>query len=251
VPAIAVALAEDPRVEGRDLGSLRHVLSAAAPLGIELAEACERRLGCPVTEGFGMTETSAITHLVPPFGDARKPGSIGPAIPGVECRLVDPQTGEDAVPGELWMRSAKVMQGYLNNPEATATTIDSDGWLRTGDIATVDQDGWFTVVGRIKEIIKYKGFQVFPAELEMLLMSHPDVIDAAVIAVEDATAGEIPKAFVVPTSDTIDTDAVLRHVAEQVAPYKRIRAIEVIDEIPKSQSGRILRRTLQERAAAR
>ena len=254
VPAIAVQLAEDARVEEHDLGSLRHMLSAAAPLAVEIAESCERRLGCPLTEGFGMTEMSAITHLVPPFGDARKPGSIGPPIPGVECRLVDPQTGEDATPGEageLWMRGAKVMQGYLNNPEETAATIDTDGWLRSGDIATVDEDGWFTVVGRIKEIIKYKGFQVFPAELEMLLMTHPDVADAAVIGIEDTEAGEIPKAFVVPTTDAIDTAAVLRYVAEQVAPYKRVRAIEVIDEIPKSQSGRILRRLLQERAGAR
>lgn len=254
VPTIAVALADDPRVAGRDLRSLRHVLSGAAPLSIELAEACERRLRCPVTEGFGMTEMSAITHLVPPFGEVRKPGSIGPPILGVECRLVDPQTGEEAAPGEpgeLWMRSAKVMRGYLNNPEATAATIDPDGWLRSGDIATVDEDGWFTVVGRIKEIIKYKGFQVFPAELEMLLMSHPDVADAAVIAVDDPEAGEIPKAFVVPAADIVDTEAVLRYVAEQVAPYKQIRAIEVIDQIPKSQSGRILRQLLRERAGTR
>jgi acyl-CoA synthetase (AMP-forming)/AMP-acid ligase II len=248
VPAIAVALAQDSVVVDRDLSSLRHVLSGAAPLGPELARACERRLGCPVTEGFGMTEMSAITHLVPPFADVRKPGSIGPAIPGVDCRLVDPETGQDAVPGgsgELWMRSAKVMRGYLNNPEATAATVDRDGWLRSGDIATVDDDGWFSVVGRIKEIIKYKGFQVFPAELEMLLARHPDVADAAVIGVEDPEAGEIPKAFVVPASDELDTEAVLRHVAAQVAPYKRIRAIEVIDEIPRSQSGRILRRVLE------
>ena len=253
VPAIAVALAEDPSVDDRELGSLRHVMSAAAPLGIELAAACERQLHCPVTEAFGMTEISAITHVVPPFGGVRKPGSIGPPIPGVECRLVDHQTGVDAAPGEpgeLWMRSAKVMQGYLNNPEATAATIDRDGWLRTGDIATVDDDGWFTVVGRIKEIIKYKGYQVFPAELEMLLLSHPDVADGAVIGVDDVEAGEIPKAFVVPASDAIDADAVLSYVAERVAPYKRIRAIELIDEIPKSQSGRVLRRVLHERAGA-
>jgi acyl-CoA synthetase (AMP-forming)/AMP-acid ligase II len=253
VPAIAVALAEHPAVEQHDLSSLRHVLSAAAPLDAELAQVCERRLGCPVTEGFGMTEMSAITHLVPPFGDIRKPGSIGPPIPGVDCRLVDPETDNDAAPGErgeLRMRGPKVMQGYLNNPDATAATIDRDGWLRTGDVATVDDDGWFTVVGRIKEIIKYKGFQVFPAELEMLLVRHPDVADAAVIAFADPEAGEIPKAFVVPASETIDPEAVARYVDEQVAPYKRIRAIEVIDEIPKSQSGRILRRVLEARAGS-
>ena len=201
VPPIALALAEDPIVSGRDLSGLRHALSGAAPLGAELAEACERRLGCPVTEGFGMTEMSAITHLVPPFGEVCKPGSIGPPIPGVECRLVDHDTGEDVGPGqrgELWMRSAKVMQGYLNNAEATAATVDQDGWLRSGDIAVVDEEGWFTIVGRIKEIIKYKGFQVFPAELEMILIAHPGVADCAVIGVDDEEAGEVPQAFVVP-----------------------------------------------------
>jgi long-subunit acyl-CoA synthetase (AMP-forming) len=109
-----------------------------------------------------MTEMSAVTHLVPPFSDARKPGSIGPAILGVECRLVDPHTGEDAgqgEPGELWMRSPKVMRGYLNNASATAAMIDQEGWLYSGDIAVVDEQGWFTIVGRIKKMIKYKGYQ--------------------------------------------------------------------------------------------
>ena len=253
VPPIALALAEDPIVSGRDLSGLRHALSGAAPLGAELAEACERRLGCPVTEGFGMTEMSAITHLVPPFGEVCKPGSIGPPIPGVECRLVDHDTGEDVGPGqrgELWMRSAKVMQGYLNNAEATAATVDQDGWLRSGDIAVVDEEGWFTIVGRIKEIIKYKGFQVFPAELEMILIAHPGVADCAVIGVDDEEAGEVPQAFVVPESDDLDPKAVMQFVAEQVAPYKRIRAIEIVEEIPKSPSGRVLRRVLRERQPA-
>jgi acyl-CoA synthetase (AMP-forming)/AMP-acid ligase II len=252
VPPMAVALATHPAVEGRDLSALRHVLSAAAPLGAALTEACERRIGCPVTEGFGMTEMSAVTHLVPPLGDVRKPGSIGPPIPGVECRLVDPDTGEDAARGErgeLWMRGPKVMQGYLNNREATAAMIDRDGWLRSGDIAVIDEDGWFTIVGRIKEIIKYKGFQVFPAELEMILIDHADVADCAVIGVADEEAGEVPKAFVVPAGDKLDSESVLRYVAERVAPYKRIRAIQIVEEIPKSPSGRILRRVLREQSA--
>jgi acyl-CoA synthetase (AMP-forming)/AMP-acid ligase II len=249
VPPIAVALAKDPAVEGRDLSALCHLLSAAAPLSAEVAEACERRLGCPVTQGFGMTEMSGITHLVPPFGEVRKPASIGPAIPGVECRLVDPDTGEDVHPGErgeLWMRSPKVMQGYLNNPQATAAMIDQDGWLRSGDIAVVDEDGWFTIVGRIKEIIKYKGFQVFPIELEMILIDHPQVADCAVIGVPDEEAGEVPKAFVVPAGDELDPESLIHLVAEHVAPHKRIRAVEIVEEIPKSPSGRILRRVLEE-----
>jgi acyl-CoA synthetase (AMP-forming)/AMP-acid ligase II len=248
VPAMAVALAEAD-LKGRDLTSVRHVLSGAAPLGNVLTEAVERRLGCPVSEGFGMTEMSGVTHLVPPLTGTRKTGSIGPPIPGVECRLVDPQTGEE-VPtgerGELWMRSPKVMQGYLNNPHATAEMIDPDGWLRTGDIAVMDKDGWFEIVGRIKEIIKYKGFQVFPAELEMILSGHPAVADCAVIGVADERAGEVPKAYVVPAGGDFDPDAVLQFVAERVAPYKRIRAIEAVEQIPKSASGRILRHVLRE-----
>ena len=253
VPAIAKALADDPALEGYDVSSLRHVLSGAAPLGRELTEATERRLGCPLTEAFGMTEMSAITHLAPPFGSVRKPGSIGPAIAGVECRLVAPESGADADPGErgeLWMRSPKVMLGYLNNVDATAAMVDADGWLRSGDIAVVDDDGWYSIVGRIKEIIKYKGYQVFPAELEMIMIGHPGVADCAVIAVPDDQAGEVPKAFVVPAGDELDAESLMAFVAGQVSPYKRIRAIEVVQEIPRSQSGRILRHVLRERERA-
>jgi acyl-CoA synthetase (AMP-forming)/AMP-acid ligase II len=253
VPAMARVLAAHPAVEDRDLSGLRHVLSGAAPLGAELTEACERRLGCPVTEAFGMTEMSAVTHLVPPFGGVRKAATIGPVIPGTECRLVDPDTGANAGPGErgeLLLRGPKMMQGYLNNPQATAAMIDHDGWLHTGDIAIVDDDGWYTIVGRIKEIIKYKGFQVFPAELELILIEHPQVADCAVIGIEDDEAGEVPTAFVVPAGDEIDPGALIEFVAPQVAPYKRIRAIRIVEQIPRSSSGRILRRMLHEPESA-
>jgi acyl-CoA synthetase (AMP-forming)/AMP-acid ligase II len=250
VPPIVLGLATDAVVEGRDLSALRNVLSGAAPLPLDLAEACERRIGCPVTQAYGMTEMSSATHLAPLFGDLHKPGSIGPPRPGTECRLVDPEVGEDAgegEPGELWLRGPHVMLGYLHNPEATAATVNNDGWLRTGDIATVDEDGWFTVVARIKEIIKYKGFQVAPAELESILLGHPQVADCAVIGVADEEAGEVPKAFIVPAQDSLDVQSLLSFVSERVAPHKRIRMVEIIDEIPKSQSGRILRRLLEER----
>ncbi|MHB8691335.1 MAG: AMP-binding protein [Solirubrobacteraceae bacterium] len=250
VPPMVQALASDPAVDSRDLSALRHLLSGAAILGPDVAEACERRIGCRVTQGYGMTEMSSVTHLAPLFGGVRKPGSIGLPVPGTECRLVDPDTGADVEsgqPGELWMRGEHVMRGYLNNPDATAATIDPDGWLHTGDLAVVDDDGWFSVVARLKEIIKYKGYQVAPAELEAVLISHPQVADCAVIAVADQVAGEIPKAFVVPAVDQLDTEAVLQFVAERLAPYKRIRQIETIDEIPRSPSGRILRRLLEDR----
>ncbi len=250
VPPIALALAKHPEVDGRDLSALRHILSGAAPLGAELAEDVAERIGCPVSQGYGMTEMSPVTHTAPPFSAAQKPGSIGPPIPGTECRLIDPDTGQDAPPGErgeLWMRGPQVMQGYLGNPRATIAMIDEDGWLHSGDVAIVDNDGWFAIVDRVKELIKYKGFQVAPAELEAILITHPQVADCAVIGIPDDEAGELPKAFVVPAGDDLDTDALTTFVAEQVAPHKRIRAIELVEEIPKSPSGKILRRLLRDR----
>ena len=250
VPPVAVALAGDPKVDEHDLTSLRNVLSAAAILGRDLAEACERRVGCPVTQAYGMTEMSSVTHMAPLFGDVRKPDSIGMPVPGTECRVIDPDTAQDRAtgePGELLLRGEHVMAGYLNNPDATAAAIDSDGWLHTGDLATVDDDGWFYVVARLKEIIKCKGYQVAPAELEALLLEHPAVRDCAVVGRPDSEAGEVPVAFVVPSQDPLEVDEVLAFVAERVAPYKRIRRIELIEEIPKSPSGRILRRLLEQR----
>jgi acyl-CoA synthetase (AMP-forming)/AMP-acid ligase II len=250
VPPIALALAKHPDVEGRDLSALRHILCGAAPLGADLAEEVAERIGCSVTQGYGMTEMSPVTHMVPPLSAVDKPGSIGPPLPGTECRLVDPDTGQDVLVGErgeLWMRGPQVMRGYLNNPQATAAMIDDDGWLHSGDIAIVDEDGWFTIVDRVKELIKYKGFQVAPAELEAILITHPRVADCAVIGVPDDEAGELPKAFVVPSGDDLDGEALTAFVAEQVAPHKRIRAIEMVAEIPKSPSGKILRRLLRDR----
>jgi acyl-CoA synthetase (AMP-forming)/AMP-acid ligase II len=254
VPPIALALAKDREVERRDLSSLRHVLCGAAPLGADLAEEVAERIGCSVTQGCGMTEMSPVTHMVPPGSTVKKLGSIGPPVPGTECRLVDPQTGRDAYPGEpgeLWMRGPQVMQGYLGNRKATAKMIDPEGWLHSGDVAIVDEDGWFEIVDRVKELIKYKGFQVAPAELEAILITHPQVADCAVIGVADEEAGELPKAFVVPAGDDLDTDALAAFVAEQVAPHKRVRAIELVAEIPKSPSGKILRRLLRERERVR
>jgi acyl-CoA synthetase (AMP-forming)/AMP-acid ligase II len=139
------------------------------------------------------------------------------------------------------------MRGYLNNPEATAATIDDEGWLRSGDVGYVDEDGYFFLVDRLKELIKYKGYQVAPAELEALLVTHPAVADAAVVPTPDEAAGEVPKAFVVPTRE-VSADEIIVFVADRVAPYKKIRDVEFVDEIPKSASGKILRRLLRDRA---
>jgi acyl-CoA synthetase (AMP-forming)/AMP-acid ligase II len=252
VPPIALALAKHPAVEGRDLSSLRVTMSGAAPLGAELAGQVSERIGSVVMQGYGLTETSPVTHCNPIDPGRAKPGTIGPPLPGTEARLVDPESGDDlrtGERGELWIRGPQVMSGYLDNPEATAATIDEDGWLHTGDIAVVDDDGYFQIVDRLKELIKYKGFQVPPAELEALLISHPAVTDAAVIGVPDEEAGELPKAFVVAEENARD-DELLEYVAERVAPQKRIRLIERVEEIPRSPSGKILRRVLAEREAA-
>jgi acyl-CoA synthetase (AMP-forming)/AMP-acid ligase II len=175
---------------------------------------------------------------------------VGVTAPNTETAIVDPATGEFLgidVDGEVWVRGPGVMKGYLNNPDATASTIDADGWLHTGDVGHIDADGHLYVVDRIKELIKYTGFQVPPAELEALLLTHPAVADAAVIGAPDDEAGEIPSAFVVlkPGATATETD-ITDFVAGQVAHYKQVRKLTFVDAIPKSPSGKILRRILRD-----
>jgi acyl-CoA synthetase (AMP-forming)/AMP-acid ligase II len=254
VPPIILALAKDPLVEGRDLSSLQWINSGAAPLGAELADACAERLGCTVVQGYGLTETSPVTHAVPVERAENRPGSIGPPIPGTECKVVDLVTEKELGPGEdgeVWIRGPQVMRGYLGDDAATAGTLDDEGWLHTGDIGHADEDGWFYLVDRLKELIKYKGFQVAPAELEAVLLDHPDVADAAVVGSPDEEAGEVPKAFVVAAERAeLDVEALKEHVAARVASYKQLRRVELIDAIPKSASGKVLRRVLVERERA-
>jgi acyl-CoA synthetase (AMP-forming)/AMP-acid ligase II len=249
-PPIVVALGKSPLVDHHDLSSVRFIISGAAPLDAELQRSVAERLGCEVGQGYGLTETSPVTHTSTD-GVPTVFGSIGQLIPNTEARLVDPASGADGDTGELWIRGPQVMTGYLGNAPATAETIDGDGWLHTGDIATVDADGWFTVVDRLKELIKYKGYQVAPAELEGLLLTNPAIADAAVVGVPDEDAGEIPKAFVVLKPDArLSPAEIMDFVAGHVAPHKRIRDCELIDAIPKSPSGKILRRVLREREAS-
>jgi 4-coumarate--CoA ligase len=251
-PPIVVALAKHPMVAQFDLSSLRFVLSGAAPLSAATAAEAAARVGCPVVQGYGMTELSPVTHFTPPGRD--RPGACGMPVANTECRIVDPATGESLGPdrdGELWIRGPQVMAGYLNQPAATAATIDAEGWLHTGDIAHIDTDGYLFVVDRLKELIKYKGFQVPPAELEALLLEHPAVADAAVIGLPDDEAGEIPVAFVVlKAGRQADAAAIQAHVASQVAHYKQLRRVEFVGAIPKSASGKILRRVLRDAATA-
>jgi acyl-CoA synthetase (AMP-forming)/AMP-acid ligase II len=266
-PPILLALAKHPLVEQFDLSSLRSLTSGAAPLDESLAFAAQDRLrtlagtgddGVTVAQGYGMTELSPVSHTTPDHGlepagaGATPKGTVGYAIPNTECRLIDPATGEDAAEGErgeLWVRGPQVMAGYLNNQQATADTLDADGWLHTGDVAIVDDAGRYTVVDRVKELIKYKGYQVAPAELEAVLIGHPQIADAAVIGVKDAESGEeLPKAFLVRAPGTeITEDEVKAYMAEKVAPHKKIRIVEFIDQVPKSSAGKILRKELRAR----
>jgi acyl-CoA synthetase (AMP-forming)/AMP-acid ligase II len=251
-PPVAVALAKHPMVDDYDLSVIDVLLSGAAPLDAELATAVHERLGCKVRQGYGMTELSPLSHAIPPDRGDISPGTVGLLAPNMEARIVDPATGSDlgpGEPGELWLRGPNVMVGYLNNPEATAATIDSDGWLHTGDVATVDESGVYAIVDRVKELIKYKGYQVPPAELEALLLSNPSVADAAVIGVRDEDGEEVPKAFVVrqPSAPELSAADILSFVAARVAPHKKVRIVEFIDAIPKSASGKILRKDLRAR----
>ncbi len=259
-PPIAVALAKHPIVDEFDVSSVHSVFSGAAPLDGETAEAAGRRLDARIYQGYGMSELSPVSHAIPPERGEMPVSSVGVLLPNVEAKLIDLDTGAEiadhgddglTTPGELWVRGPNVMLGYLGRPDATAETLDDDGFLHTGDIAVHHADGWFAIVDRLKELIKYKGYQIAPAELEALLLSHPKIMDAAVVGVLDDDRQEIPKAFVVTVADSdLTADDVMAFVAENVAPHKKVRRVEFIEAVPKSAAGKILRKDLRARESA-
>jgi thioester reductase-like protein len=253
VPPILLALAKQPIVDKYNLSSLRVLTSVAAPLSHQLIKECEQRLpNCIVKQGYGATETFLNTYT-PDERDKIKPGSVGQCLSHVECQIVDVDTQQPLgfnQPGELWVRGPHIMKGYLNNPDATANTIDRDGWYHTGDIVYVDEDGYFYVVDRIKELIKCNGYSIAPAELEAVLLSHPAVADACVVKSPHPSSGEVPKAFVVLKA-AVTAQQIIEFVAGQVAPQKMIRRLEIVDKIPKSPSGKILRRILAQQELAK
>lgn len=253
-PPIAVALAKHPLIDSFDLSSLNYLVSGAAPFDAALATAVADRLNCRVTQGYGMSEMSPVSHTIPVDRFDIPLSSVGVALPNIECKLVDPETGDEielpttgvSAPGELLCRGPNIMRGYLGNEEATRNAIDPDGFLHTGDIATVDSNGFVYIVDRLKELIKYKGYQVAPAELEALLLTHPKIADAAVVAAHDAYGEEVPKAFVVRQPGVeLSADEVMAFVAERVAPHKKVRQVAFIEVIPKSSAGKILRKDLR------
>jgi acyl-CoA synthetase (AMP-forming)/AMP-acid ligase II len=255
VPPALLALSHHPKLNEYDHSSLRFIMSGAAPLPQEVADLAAKRFGCTMMQGYGMTETSPLTNLNPL--DTPKAGTVGPAVPDTQEKIVDMESGEEIAQGEvgeLIVSGPQVMLGYWKNPDATKETIRPDGWLRTGDIASMDEDGYVTILDRAKEMIKYKGYQVAPAELESLVMEHPAVLDAAVIPKADFESGEVPKAFVVlKEGQQATAEDIMAFVAERVAPYKKLRELEFVASIPKVPSGKILRRELiaQERAKAK
>ncbi|KAJ7449083.1 AMP binding protein [Mycena galericulata] len=271
VPPILVVLARHPAAEKYDLSSLTYLCSGAAPLGRDLVHQVKKRLmskrtngqSLVIVQGYGLTETSPTTHLLAPADDERKMGSIGQLLPTLEARLVDDDDGEvdaeEGRPGELWIRGLSVMKGYLNNAAATKNAITPDGWFKTGDVAIKDKEGYYYIVDRRKELIKYKGFQVPPAELESILLTHPDIADSAVIGVEDvAEATELPRAYVVhahpekvqsAAAKAQFAQSVVKWMETKVAKHKFLRGgVGVIDVIPKSAAGKILRRELRDLA---
>ena len=251
VPPIVLGLAKTPLLDKYNVSSLRKIFSGAAPLGAELAEEAATRVGCAVVQGYGMTEISPVSHITPGY-DSR-PGSSGVTVANTVSRIVAADGSDLGVneEGELLVKGPQVMLGYLNNETATRETIDEEGWLHTGDLARIDEDGYMTIVDRVKELIKYKGFQVAPAELEAIIVTHPAVADVAVVGMPDDEAGELPKAFVTlkpcDKAHSVSAQDIRDFVAGHVTSYKRIHEVEFIDAIPKSASGKILRRFLRDR----
>lgn len=258
VPPIVLAIAKSPEVDKYDLSSVKTVMSGAAPLGKELEDAVRTKFpNAKLGQGYGMTEAGPVLAMCSAFAKEPfeiKSGGCGSVVRNAEMKILDPETGLSLPrnqPGEICIRGDQIMKGYLDDPEATDITIDRDGWLHTGDIGYIDDDDELFIVDRLKEIIKYKGFQVAPAELEALLLAHSDISDAAVVPMKDDAAGEVPVAFVVKSKDSnITEDEIKEYIKKQVIFYKRINRVFFVDAIPKSPSGKILRKDLRARLAA-
>jgi acyl-CoA synthetase (AMP-forming)/AMP-acid ligase II len=254
VPPLVLTLSRAPQVDAHNLSALRLIHCGAAPLADDIGRACSKRLGCEIRYGYGMTEVSPLSHASLADPEKHKPGSVGYCLPNTRCKIVDINNNGAELgankEGEIWVHGPQVMKGYLGNTDATVEMIDSEGWARTGDIGYCDPDGRLFVVGRLKELIKVGGRQVAPAELEAILLSHPSVADAAVVASPDEEKGEVPKAFIVLKGEA-NAEEIMEFVAARVAHYKRIRLVEFISEIPKNPAGKILHRLLKERECAK
>lgn len=253
-PPVAVAVVKSGdgnETGGYDLSSLQVIACGGAPLAKSVIDKLKKRLpNVQLAQGYGLTETTARVFGAVGPEETRVEGANGKLMPNIEAKIVeaDSETGIGLPPlmqGEIWVRGPCIMKGYVGDEEATASALDSEGWLKTGDLCYIDNDGYLFFVDRIKELIKYKGYQVAPAELEHLLQSHPDIVDAAVIPYPDEEAGQVPMAFVVRSSGSfVDESQVKDFIAKQVAPYKKIRGVAFINSIPKSAQGKVMRKEL-------
>ncbi|XP_006646572.2 4-coumarate--CoA ligase-like 6 [Oryza brachyantha] len=254
-PSVLVALTKSEEARRRDLSSLLAIVVGGAPLGPEVAERFAAVFpNVQIIQSYGLTEsTGPVASMAGPVESAAY-GSAGKLAPRVEAKIIDTATGESLGPGrrgELWIRGPVVMKGYVGDAEVTAATITPDGWLKTGDLCYFNEDGFLYIVDRLKELIKYKGYQVPPAELEHILQSRPEIADAAVVPYPDEEAGQLPMAFVVRQPGTNLTEQqVMNCVAKHVAPYKKVRRVAFVTAIPKSPAGKILRRELAQQAVA-
>jgi 4-coumarate--CoA ligase len=258
VPPVILLLAKSPVVSKYDLSSLRMMNSGAAPLTRDLVDAVYKRLKVPIKQGYGLSETSPTTHTQPWEDWNKTIGSVGRLLPNQTAKYMSPE--EEEVPagqtGELWISGPNIFLGYLNNEVGTKNALTEDGYFKTGDVGHQDEQGNFYITDRVKELIKYKGFQVPPAELEGLLIGHPDIDDVAVIGIEDhEQATEVPRAYVLPGKGVQGgkekEKEIMDWLAKKVASHKRLRGgVRFVNQIPKSASGKILRRVLKERALA-
>ncbi|GAB2240899.1 hypothetical protein Droror1_Dr00021417 [Drosera rotundifolia] len=254
-PPIVVAMVKSELTERFDLRSLESVACGGAPLGSDVARRFREKLpNVLLIQGYGMTETVGGAATMKEPEETERYASVGRLTHLMEAKIVDPETGKALPPGqrgELWVRGPLVMKGYVGDKDATAATLDAEGWLKTGDLCYFDSDGFLYIVDRLKELIKYKAYQVPPAELERLLLSHTEIADAAVVAYPDEEAGQIPMAYVVrKAGSSISGDHIMGFIAKQVAPYKKIRRVAFIDSIPKNPAGKILRRLLVSHAVS-
>ncbi|CAH2094573.1 unnamed protein product [Euphydryas editha] len=254
VPPLAVFLAKHPLVPKYDLTSLNEVWCGAAPLSSEIQVAITKRTGISfIRQGYGLTEVTMACCV--DLTDGKKIGSCGTPAPGMKIKVLDIDSGAKLGPhqeGEIWIKSPLGMKGYMGDKAASDALMDKEGYIQTGDIGYYDEDGYFYIVDRLKELIKYKGFQVAPAELEALLLRHARVADCGVVARPDELAGELPVAFVVPQPGAaLAEHELVAYVAANVSPAKHLRGgVIFVDEIPKNPSGKILRRELRKMLSA-
>ncbi|KAI9693736.1 MAG: hypothetical protein M1822_003007 [Bathelium mastoideum] len=256
VPPVVLLLSKHPIIDKYDLSSIRMMNSGAAPLTKDIQQGVWNRLKIPVKQGYGLSETSPTTHTQPWEEWDKTIGSVGRMLPNQTAKYMSPE--EEEVPvgevGELWIKGPNIFKGYHNNPEATKNALTADGYFKTGDVGYQDKDGNFYITDRVKELIKYKGFQVPPAELEGLLLGHEKVDDVAVTGIyNEEQATEVPRAYVVPKKGVEASVATAKEISDwvagRVANHKRLRGgVRFVDEIPKSVSGKILRRVLKDRA---